>query len=208
MGTEIYTTALRELRAEQLARKDKIEVSFPSTLIPESSVLGALRKLGTERQKFHRSTMIWCFIGMPITAPVALIPVIPNIPFFYLVFRAWSHWRALSGSKHVEFLLENDLISAKPSKILDELYSVESQPSPPKSAIDSNGPENADVDEESMVLDTSTSSRIAESLKIPELVIEFDRAIWQVQNTLQKEKELQEEKKNLDASASEAKPKE
>ena len=65
----------KKVQEEQLARKDKIEVSFPATLIPEETVLGVLRQLGTERQKFHRSTMIWCFVGMPITAPVALIPV-------------------------------------------------------------------------------------------------------------------------------------
>src|ERR1700722_11184421 len=49
---------------------------------------------------------------------------IPNIPFFYLVYRAWSHWRALSGSKHIQFLIERKLIKTKPSPILDTLYSA------------------------------------------------------------------------------------
>jgi len=193
-----------KMRYEQLARKDKIEVSFPPTLIPEEAVPEVLRKLGTERQKFHRSTMIWCFIGMPLTAPVALIPVIPNIPFFYLVFRAWSHWRALSGSKHVEFLLDKDLLSLKPSKILDELYSTGQQPFVPKPINDSNGPINPALGEERMVLHISNASPISTGLKIPELNIELNRAVWQVEKALQKEEELQEGEKNLDASASES----
>lgn len=130
---------------------------------------------------------------------------IPNIPFFYLVFRAWSHWRALSGSKHVEFLLDKNLIAPKPSKILDELYSTGQQPFAPKPATDTKGP--SDVDEERMVLHMSNGSRIAEGLNIPELNIELDRAVWQVEKALEKEKALQEEKKDLDASTSETKKK-
>jgi len=197
-----------KVKKEQSVRKDKIEVSFPATLIPEETVLAVLRKLGTERQNFHRSTMIWSFVGMPITAPVALVPVIPNIPFFYLVFRAWSHWRALSGSKHVEFLLDKNLIMLKSSKILDELYSTGQQPFVPKPASDAKGAVHSDVDAERMILHMSNNSRIAESLEIPDLKVELDRAVWQVERALQKEKELQEEKRDLDASASEAKKKE
>jgi len=197
-----------KVQKEQLARKEKIEVSFPTTLIPEENVLEVLRKLGTERQNFHRSTMIWCFVGMPVTAPVALIPVIPNIPFFYLVFRAWSHWRALSGSKHVEFLLDKNLLTLKPSKILDELYSTGQQPFAPEPASNTKEAVFSNVDEERMVLHASSGGRIAEALTIPDLNIELGRAVSQVEKALHKEKELQEEKMDLDASASEAKKKE
>jgi len=60
---------------EELSGKEKVEVSFPSTLIPQDSVLELLRTLGTERQGLHKSRMIYSFIGMPISAPFALVPM-------------------------------------------------------------------------------------------------------------------------------------
>ncbi|TVY82786.1 Uncharacterized protein LSUE1_G002255 [Lachnellula suecica] len=195
-------------KAEDLAGKGDVEVSYPESLIPEERVKDLLRKLGTERQAYHKKYMIWSFVGMPIVAPFALVPVIPNIPFFYLVFRAWSHWRALGGSKHLEFLLENKFITPKPSKILNAIYSsgnrpfdASSVPTTEKSSIDPIAPE------EKMVLHKADGKVIAEALGIPELNVELDRAVWQVEKALQAEKELKEEKKELDTANSEAKPK-
>lgn len=64
-----------KIKEERTEGSEKVEVSFPSTLIPESKVLEVLKTLGTERQSLHKSRMIYCFIGMPISAPVALLPV-------------------------------------------------------------------------------------------------------------------------------------
>lgn len=58
-----------------------------------------------------------------------------------------------------------------------------------------------------MVLHKSNGSRIAEALQIPELKIELDRAVWQVEKALQAEKELKEEKTRLDTANSESKAK-
>ncbi len=132
---------------------------------------------------------------------------IPNLPFFYLVFRAWSHWRALSGSKHIEFLLENKLVKPKPSPILDELYASGKLrfDAASISSTEKSTKTLEDIDEE-MILHKSDGSRIAEALKIPELDVELDRAVWQVEKSLQAAEELKDEKKRMDAANS--KPKE
>ena len=64
-------------KAEELQEKGEkhVEVSFPKTLIPEETVMELLRKLGTERQNFHKWTLIKCGLGMPIVAPLGLVPV-------------------------------------------------------------------------------------------------------------------------------------
>ncbi|PVH82695.1 hypothetical protein DL98DRAFT_487957 [Cadophora sp. DSE1049] len=195
--------------AEELSGKEKVEVSFPSTLIPQERALEVLRTLGTERQSLHKSRMIYSFIGMPISAPFALVPIVPNLPFFYLVFRAWSHWRALSGAKHVEFLLDNKLIKPTPSKILDDLYSNGKQPFDPAlingAEKSSTAPDGIDL-EERMVLHKSNGKRIAEALGIPELDVELDRAVWQVEKALREKHELKQEQRDLKAANS--KPKE
>jgi len=71
----------------------KVEVWFPGQYLKESRVLDTLKQLATERQGLHKKRMIWSLVTAPLTAPLALIPVVPNIPFFYLMFRGWSHWR-------------------------------------------------------------------------------------------------------------------
>lgn len=62
-------------KEDESSGKEKIEVSFPPSLIPEEKVTDVLRMLGTERQALHKRRMMWSFVGMPISAPVALIPV-------------------------------------------------------------------------------------------------------------------------------------
>lgn len=64
-------------QAEELeAGQATVEVSFPSGVIPVNEVSELLWRLGTERESLHKSRMVYCFIGMPITAPVALLPVL------------------------------------------------------------------------------------------------------------------------------------
>jgi len=194
-------------KEEDLARfgKDKVEVSFPPTLIQENTVTDVLRKLGTERESLHRSRMIYCFIGMPITAPIALIPVVPNIPFFYLIYRAWSHWRALSGSRHIQFLLEKNLVIPKASTVLDNLYSAgdaKAIPDPKDDKPDmdasttSDNPSDMGHTREALVLNASGAKSIAEVLELPELEGELERAIWQVTNSLETKEKLQKQKDN------------
>jgi hypothetical protein len=64
---------------------------------------------------------------MPIVVPFALVPVIPNLPFFYLAYRAFCHWKALLGAKHLEWLATkaqgNDaVLKAVGSTVLDAVY--------------------------------------------------------------------------------------
>ena len=79
----------------ELSHKDEVEVLFPSLFLKESKVLETCRQLATERQALHRQRMIYSAIGAPLTLPFALLPIIPNIPGFYLLFRAWSHWKGM-----------------------------------------------------------------------------------------------------------------
>jgi len=108
----------------------------------------------------------------------------------------------LSGSKHIEFLLDNKLITIRPSKVLDELYSTGKQPFD----VEASSAESS-TDSEKMVLHKSTGKRIADALQIPELNTELDRAVWQVDKALQAKKELKEEKTELDSATPDSKEK-
>jgi hypothetical protein len=62
-------------RKQKDGQEQMVEVSFPGSIIPKEDVTEVLRVLGTERMGLHKKRMIYCFIGMPISAPIALIPL-------------------------------------------------------------------------------------------------------------------------------------
>ncbi|KAH6659581.1 mitochondrial K+-H+ exchange-related-domain-containing protein [Truncatella angustata] len=176
---------------------EKVEVVYPKSAIPTTKALSVLQTLATERQTLHKQRLTWCIVGMPISAPFALVPVIPNLPFFYLVYRAWSHWRALAGGKHIQWLSENNLLSLAPSPILDKIYptllstSTLSKANPQSSEapeIDSRASgQEIPEEQEKMLLTQENGRQLFKELDIPELEVEVERAIWQVEHALHKE---------------------
>ncbi|KAF5008363.1 hypothetical protein FDECE_5347 [Fusarium decemcellulare] len=159
-------------RADELEGRERVELCYPSTLLPPSKAEGILKTLATERQALHRKRFIWCVVGMPITIPFALVPVIPNLPFFYLVYRAWSHYRAIAGGKHIQWLLENKLLHSSPSKTLDQLYALHAPPA--------EEPDN----KERTLLTQKEVQTFSDTLNMPALEVELERAIWQVEQSL------------------------
>ncbi|CAK7198709.1 hypothetical protein SEUCBS139899_001373 [Sporothrix eucalyptigena] len=173
-----------------------VEVLYPASAIAPDAVAGVLTRLATEREALHRQRLIWCFVGMPITAPFGLVPVIPNIPFFYLAYRAWSHWKALSGGKHVQYLLAKDnglVYTASP--VLDAIYAKE------KAALEyvslatapiRDGEETEEPPEKLLLSNPGGSKAIADAFNAPALELELERAVWQVDSALKKEHKEQE----------------
>ncbi|KAF6843083.1 hypothetical protein CMUS01_02430 [Colletotrichum musicola] len=191
---------------EELKGKEKIELVYPDTIIPTTKAESVVRTLATERDALHKKKLIWCLIGMPISAPFALVPVIPNLPFFYLVYRAWSHWRALEGGKHLRFLLDNKLLALAPSKLLNDIYTPlipdSMSPAPPKSPADTAASRNGNpdvVDDDEILLSQANGQRIAKALELPELGVEIERAIWQVNHAKKVKHDEVAKKTNTDA---------
>ncbi|KAK4158289.1 mitochondrial K+-H+ exchange-related-domain-containing protein [Chaetomidium leptoderma] len=184
----------------ELKGTEKVEIVYPKSLLAMDRVPQVLKALATEREALHKRRMIWCFIGMPITAPIALLPVIPNLPFFYLVYRAWSHWRALCGGKHIQFLINNNLLALTPSPVVDAVYAEQKEvlPSTPKPTTDSSevlvnnphifasqdGAQNPDG--ETMLMSQANGKKMTQALDLPQLEVELERAIWQVEAAIKK----------------------
>lgn len=63
-------------RSEEIEGKEAIQLEYPLGLIEDSRVQEAVRRLGgDEKQAFHTKWLIGSLIGMPISAPFALVPV-------------------------------------------------------------------------------------------------------------------------------------
>ena len=64
----------------------------------------------------------------------------------------------------------------------------------------SSGKSVSDKKEERMLLSKSSGQLFAEYLDVPELAVEVERAVWQVENALKTQQELKEEKAELGAA--------
>ena len=46
----------------------------------------------------HNSKIKMWFLASPLTIPFGLIPIMPNFAFFFVAWRAWSHWKGTSST--------------------------------------------------------------------------------------------------------------
>lgn len=189
---------------EELRGEKEVNVVYPRSVISEERVREALGKYsGEERQGFHTRWMWGSIVGMPISAPVALVPVIPNLPFFYLCFRAWSHWKARSGSQHIDFLLKNRLLKLTPSSNLDVAYTEggldlsmreldsEVEDVLKKKASDHSIP-RTDPEAERILLTQTSGKYIAGIVEVPGLEEHVQRAVKQIEKSLRTQQKLKE----------------
>src|SRR5690606_16879522 len=114
------------------------------------------------RQALHKNRLIWSIVGMPVVAPFAIVPIIPNVPFFYLCFRAFCHYKAILGIRHIQHLLEKDAVDYEPDERLDEVYRTG-----PK-GIDAKGAEAGEENDgkERILLELGDAERIAQAVGI------------------------------------------
>lgn len=87
-------------------------------------LLHSLGTLAENRVPHHRRLLFWSVMAMPLTIPIAILPVIPNLPFFYLCWRAFSHWQAMRASSRILFLLGKGRIVPTPSAQMEYAFSV------------------------------------------------------------------------------------
>ncbi|RPD58008.1 hypothetical protein L226DRAFT_615005 [Lentinus tigrinus ALCF2SS1-7] len=91
----------------------------PSAL---DSPIEHLHTLLSSRGPRHRKGLYTWLAVTPLTFPLKLIPIIPNFPFFFCAWRAWSHYRAYSASSYLDALLKRGAIQPAPSPQLDAIY--------------------------------------------------------------------------------------
>lgn len=192
--------------------KEKYELMFPGRYLKQERLPGLLEKLAKERQGMHRTKLMWSIIIMPFTAPFMLVPVVPNLPFFYVLYRAYSHWKAFSGSKHLEFLLKHNQPTPTPSWALDELYTAglmyptrplsRAAPRPTEAQAEDvsrvvHEQTNNDT-EDVMVLQRWNGKLIAEQFQLPDMEVEIERAVEQVEKDIKSKEKLLEDKLKME----------
>lgn len=74
-----------------------VEVVFPSSLNARL-VRRRLRHIAMRGTIVHKNYFYGSVTLLPVTSAFAVLPL-PNVPFFWMLFRTYSHWRALNGSE-------------------------------------------------------------------------------------------------------------
>lgn len=122
------------------------------------------------------------------------------------VYSDHSSSPALNGSRHLEFLVNKDLLHPISTPELEQLYAHRASRALNDTPIDTPPGEMADEVEQSedrLLLEMSDAKKLATLLNAPELALEAERAILQVGEQLraQQEKAKQassnDQKKNL-----------
>lgn len=63
-------------KAVELEGKEKVQIEFPESVLNEETVIKTLRAFGSkERQSFHTKWLWASILGMPLSAPAALVPM-------------------------------------------------------------------------------------------------------------------------------------
>ncbi|KAF5466265.1 hypothetical protein F2P56_016206 [Juglans regia] len=74
-----------------------VEVTYPLSLNARL-VRRRLRHIAVRGTIIHKTYFYGSVALLPLTTVFTVLPL-PNIPFFWVLFRTYSHWRALQGSE-------------------------------------------------------------------------------------------------------------
>ncbi|GFP90563.1 uncharacterized protein c23h3.12c [Phtheirospermum japonicum] len=74
-----------------------VDIIYPSSL-NQRLVRRRLRHVALRGSVIHKNYLYGSAILLPLTSVFMVLPL-PNIPFFWVLFRTYSHWRASQGSK-------------------------------------------------------------------------------------------------------------
>lgn len=193
------------------AQKLRLKCYYPAAFIRKedgsrstgdsaATAANLLEKMATERQNLHKRRLLYSLIAMPISAPFMIVPVIPNLPFYWVAYRAFCNFYALYGAKTLAFLLQTKAVDFCASERLDQLYAT-GLSGPASRTVTEVAPATAQeveeaadrVDEdvqagkEVLLLRRWNGDLLAEELKLPEMEVEIERAVEQVDKALRRD---------------------
>ncbi|QLG74267.1 hypothetical protein HG535_0G01510 [Zygotorulaspora mrakii] len=182
---ESHLTLAQFARSQTPLTSKPLSVYYPSKSMTRDSVLLELRKLCIAGMKYHKKQLWLCLLGLPLTLPVVLVPLIPNVPGFYLTYRAYSNFKALLGARHLQTILDDQTppLTFRDVKGYSEIVS--------ESNTITDSEDQASNSKERLILNERLMSRIVDVLEIQELKSDLEKVIRQERKRLQLEPETQ-----------------
>ncbi|KAI0269811.1 mitochondrial K+-H+ exchange-related-domain-containing protein [Gloeopeniophorella convolvens] len=158
-----------------------------------SSPLTHLNTILARRTPRHRKGFYMWMLLAPLTAPFMVIPVIPNLPFFFCVWRSWSHYRAYKASDYLQSLLQRGAILPQSDANLDSVYVTHApsdtlqEATKPEAEVEAQAEAQAEEAERKVLLNRDAVPRILEIFALPEAAAaDIYRAIEQATTRLKR----------------------
>lgn len=105
----------------------RVDITYPSSLNGRL-VRRRLRHIAMRGSIVHKKYLYGSVSLLPLTSFFMVLPL-PNIPFFWVLFRTYSHWRALQGSENLLRLVTNSSHHQKSDKgTTDKSTSIKDDP--------------------------------------------------------------------------------
>lgn len=154
------------------------------------TIVSQMSRFREELGEYHRKRALWCALGIPISLPLALIPVLPNVPGFYFTYRLYCHVKALMGVRNMGYLLETKGVpeDEEPSPSDITHLSFEAKPELDnvflKHAVIA---EEDNIDNERVLLTPETIDQLVETTGLTQLAEELHKAHHQENARIQKQ---------------------
>ncbi|QLL32378.1 hypothetical protein HG536_0C05470 [Torulaspora globosa] len=163
---ETKLTLKEYLSSKVPLRTKPLNVYYPGKIIAESAVTAELRTLCEQGLQYHRKQALLCLLGLPLTIPIILIPIIPNVPGFYLTYRAYCNLKAYLGAKHLKRIMDTHTpeLRFKDLEAYDKIWT---------------GASNCTTQKERLLLNEQNLPELLELLEIPEMKFDLHKAVQQ-----------------------------
>ncbi|ODV86428.1 hypothetical protein CANARDRAFT_191502, partial [[Candida] arabinofermentans NRRL YB-2248] len=181
----------QDLQSSNLTINDlhPIPLYYPAKLTTSTYLFKELKDAVDHGKATHTKNLAITSILLPLSLPIALVPVIPNVPGFYLAYRAYCHLTALNGVKHLRYLLGGDgdggeshldLRCLKDENNITQQY-LSTTNNEIKKTIELFMKENESSIEhdEKLLLDESNIGNVCEAMHVPELKGSLTTAVMQ-----------------------------
>ncbi|KAJ6561451.1 mitochondrial K+-H+ exchange-related-domain-containing protein [Mycena vulgaris] len=100
----------------------EVPLMYPPAVLSGPQSLDHLKALVEERIPLHNKGLaMWIFLAV-LSAPLKLIPIIPNFPFYFCAWRSYSHLKAMRAARYIQGLLKSGRIVPQPLKALNAVY--------------------------------------------------------------------------------------
>ncbi|PKI84510.1 hypothetical protein MVES1_001819 [Malassezia vespertilionis] len=116
----------RSFRAQlQAENPSKMALVYPPAFGSDAVVQRSFSELIKAQGPFQYRWFVYDMIGIVVSSPLFLVPVVPNVLTYYIMWRAWSHWQACRA---LTWLENEQKIEPKADSHMDTLLDQHAEP--------------------------------------------------------------------------------
>jgi hypothetical protein len=95
---------------------------YPNKLSNMELIMNNFKPEFKSQYELHRKGILTDLLLMPLTIPFAIVPLLPNIPGFYLLYRIYCHIKVIASLKYLVILLKDGHFKFNKIDEIAEIY--------------------------------------------------------------------------------------